>query len=362
MSQALACLKRLRAGFLLFAFLFSFPVLTAFGAELIRDFLVFPEVNVIHRSAAAEQAQVKRNDLAPAINLFYARDLARLRLLGEVYLSEDEAEIERLQLGWRFTPEHTLWAGRFHSPLGHWNLQYHHGAYVQTSITRPGIHEFEDLGGLLPTHVTGLLLEGPLTGTANQWFFTTAIGAGPTLDSGKLEPFDILSWGSNRSGVSAVARLVFSPRGDDGPGIGAFAGYTRIPEHDEPTLKTMQTIAGLFADWKHGSTHLISEFVWASNRVDSTAGQNRGSFTNAYLQIEQGWRPDWTVYARLEGTSGEALDPYLANFPAFVTERALVGLRYDFGRGQALKLELGDTHLQNQEYRQYVLQWSASFP
>ena len=81
--------------------------------------------------------------------------------MAEVFISNDEPlDIERLQAGGLATPETTIWLGRHHSPLDYWSTQFHHGAYLQTAIKRPAISEFDDHGGILPNHLSGLFIEG----------------------------------------------------------------------------------------------------------------------------------------------------------------------------------------------------------
>jgi len=64
-------------------------------------------------------------------------------------------DLERLHVRWS---SHGFWieAGRSHTDLGYWNLAYHHGKWLQPTIARPRIVQFEDSGGLLPIHWIGV--------------------------------------------------------------------------------------------------------------------------------------------------------------------------------------------------------------
>jgi hypothetical protein len=64
----------------------------------------------------------------------------------------------------------------------------------------------------------------------------------------------------------------------------------------------------------------------------------------------------------MEGTRASQNDPYLAQFPQFIKDRALVGVRYQFYRNMALKLELSKEHMMNDRYNQLPLRWTAVFP
>src|SRR3990172_6747543 len=148
-------------------------------AQAAQDAVVFPDVTVSRRHGLDPGTDLRRRDIEPLLDLFYSGDFGRWRVLGEVSLSEDEREIERLQLGWLLDADNTLWLGRFHNPLGYWNTQFHHGTYLQTSISRPGIHEHEHEDGALPTQLAGALWEGAYARDGAEGRYAAALGAGP---------------------------------------------------------------------------------------------------------------------------------------------------------------------------------------
>ena len=93
-------------------------------------------------------------------DLLISEHRGALRLLAEALVStRGDHEFERLQVGWTVSDETTLWLGRFHQPASAWNTSHHHGAFLQTAITRPWIERWEDEGGVLPQHLMGALLE-----------------------------------------------------------------------------------------------------------------------------------------------------------------------------------------------------------
>ena len=78
--------------------------------------------------------------------------------------------MERAQLGYSFSDALTFWVGRFHTPYGYWNTAFHHGAQIQTSVTRPLFIDFEDKGGILRAHSLGLLAHGRVpAGPGKLW-------------------------------------------------------------------------------------------------------------------------------------------------------------------------------------------------
>ena len=48
--------------------------------------------------------------------------------------------------------------GRYHTPINWWNTAFHHGAWLQTTISRPEMTQFG--GKFIPVHFVGALVEG----------------------------------------------------------------------------------------------------------------------------------------------------------------------------------------------------------
>ena len=76
-------------------------------------------------------------------------------------------EPERYLIQYSHSDYLNISAGRWHTAIGYYNTAYHHSAWFQTATGRPFLFEFEDEGGILPTHTvgvsaTGLIPSGPL--------------------------------------------------------------------------------------------------------------------------------------------------------------------------------------------------------
>lgn len=326
-----------------------------------QDFFLFPRANLIHVSDATAGSGLKHNDFDASLDFFYTAEFDKWRILGEFFISEDEHEAERLQIGWLTNANSTIWFGRYHNPQGYWNTQCHHGTYLQTSISRPGIHAFEDEGGIMATHLTGLALEGSYNNAENTWNYILALGAGPALEN-SLEPLGFFSSRGDSHKLSSTARFSYSPGINSSDEFGAFASRTLITGNGVPVAGVEQIASGFFSNWKWGKARLTGELFFVSSRVNFLAHSKRGSFTNAYLQPEYDWNPSWTFYTRFENTRGNKNDAYLALFPEFVKRRNLAGVRYNFALRQAFTVELSRSYRLNDEFNQITLQWSAGFP
>lgn len=323
------------------------------------DLLIFPAMQFTHLNRAV--AGRPQDKLQPEIDVFYSANRERLRFLAEFLVRDDEQEMERMQLGWLFHPAATLWVGRFHSPLGFWNSQHHHGAFMQTTISRPSILAFEDENGVLPSHILGVLAEGSIDATRGDFNYALGIGRGPELDD-ELEPVDILSPGGK--GKLAVAGRLSYREEDGASEFGAFAGHARVPiTNGGGPDEARQLVAGAFYTLETERLRLLGEVFRAANRLEGAGVSSRSAFTAAYLQPEYRMAPAWTVFGRLEATRNNHNNAYLDLFPDFVISRSILGSRIAAGRNQALKFELSHNERQDHaHFNQISLQWSMVYP
>lgn len=326
------------------------------------DVLLFPALHYDILESVPQQLNLKEQEFFARTSAFYAKDIGPLRFLSEFFLSDDELEIERLQIGWCATEHVSAWAGRFHAPIGFWNQEYHHGAYLVTSVTRPGIVEFEDDGGILPTHLTGLLLDGQKAVRNSIWEYTLAVGYAPKITVQGLEPLNLADPSISEHKLTTAIRLSYQPK-EFGPiKLGLFYMATTLNSEIVSTNKIKQNVAGayFYGEWRHWK--VTSAYFVLNNRIKTTASNNRGSFTNEYLQIDHMFNETWTIFGRVEDSENVENDPYLSFFPNFVTSRALLGVRYDFLKRHAITFEFGEVGVLDESYHHMTAQWSAVFP
>lgn len=315
--------------------------------------IVFPSINGDYRS------DLNEDDYDISADLFATYEKDRFRVLAEYFLSNEHQELERFQLGLSVN-NNLFWLGRFHNPIGYWNTQYHHGSFFETSISRPAITEYEDNGGILPMHQSGLLLEGAFNQSEHTLGYLLSIGAGPDLRD-ELEPWDILSPGSGTHKISTTLNLYLDSLFDHTALVGLFVNYTEIPARIANVDKIEQVVSGLYANWESAPWRLIASSFFVYNDISHRIGSEDDTFFTAYLQAEYSLRDQWIFYGRVEGTAGDEDDAYLALFPEFVEDRILGGMRYDFAKNNALKLEVSGNHTNQDDFTQVLLQWSAMF-
>ena len=337
--------------------------LPATGLAYEGEILLFPTVAGLHRNSPI--ADHPQDEIEPSLDAFYSASHERLRFLAEFFMSPDEKEMERMQIGWLPTPSTTMWLGRFHNPLGYWNTKFHHGSYLATTITRPGIIAFEEHGrGVLPTHISGLLLEETADTPIN---YSVALGVGPTLGITGLMPIDILQPTKRHGRLAASAKLTYRPVAGSLDEAGIFAAHTSIPA-ENPSMsmgitKVTQTLVGADLNREFGNLRLMGELYIVNNRIEPRHVAQSNTFTSGYVQAEYSIQPGWTLFGRVEDTADANGDPYLNLRPDFIKSRTLAGARYELSHNQALKLELSHSkHQDKPQFNQLAMEWSAVFP
>lgn len=301
-----------------------------------------------------------------------------------------EAEIERMQIGYGFSDAATVWAGRFHTPFGYWNTAFHHGAQIQTSIFRPHFLEFEDKGGILPTHTVGGWLTGdvPTTGgkvgydifagnapqisntatgtalaTSHRTGFSSITNAGTYAGSGKL---NAMQAGSTTHRWSAGFNAWFEPRAVDGLRIGLHGLRADVIDNTANVNRTLLNMFGGYFAYHGEPWEVLGEYYRFRNQDRSGGTGTHGSWAG-YAQI--GYNVGrWTPFARAERTKIDQTDNYFGVLSSGRSyQRVAAGLRFDVDPKAALKIEYLGTRKEDlgpgvtDKYPEFRLQYSIRF-
>lgn len=327
------------------------------------ELLLFPLAEGIFRAGQDSSLEEEDNELSPGVDFFGTFEIGRLHFLGEYFLNEDESELERAQIGWWFEETH-VWLGRYHAPIGLWGTQAHHGTYLQTSISRPALAEFEDDGGIFPVHATGVMIEGihNLGDWGIGYDFAFGLGSGFEFEKGSLEPLNLLNPNEGEQGLTRTARLSYYPDPWESTQIGFFVNFSTFPGSNLSIKEIEQQTSGAYVDWTIDRWHFISEIYYSQTEIVQPFQKLSSSFTAGYLQAEYKLDSDWTLYGRIEGNSDDASNSFLALFPSHITERQLVGVNYKLNKNHRLKLEFSSVNSLQDRYKKIVLEWSAVLP
>lgn len=307
---------------------------------------------------------------AAGADLLYAHAHGGLRLLAEGYVTDDEAGIDRLQLGWELRPETIVWLGKLHAPSSAWNFGQDHGHYLQTAITTPSIEKWAEYAGVLPQAISGLLLDTrrPI-GDSAAVQLTVALGIAPNPVGNPDESYWVrpLSAGVHRLAWSARVALLpdFAGTGS----LGLLAGRYRLDARDLGSNSFRfslvdQSVYGIYAegDWASWSLRSTLYYVDLSLRQQASYPRSEG-FSAAYIQLERRLDDRVTLFARHENSSRASESAYLrAVQGGFALRRSLIGARWDFLQHQAMTLELARSGTVNNSGNIVGLQWSAVVP
>ena len=337
-----------------------------------HEFLFFPSVDGFDTFSESD-ASVKDSSTEAALDLLYSFSGSRFRFLGEYLLSSDEAELERLQAGVRVGDGAFVWAGRFHAPAKFWNSEYHHGQYLQTSITRPALEEWEDDGGSHPAHITGLLLESEHQRDDESAIgLAASVGFAPLFEENGLAAHEVFE-GTSDHGLSLSLRVSYRPQYLSSTQFGFLAGWNEI--NVEPQTIPVpgrpesidQASLGVFGDWYWNDLRLLASFVYFDNELQVPTGNMDDTYLLGYAQLEYEANAVVTLFGRVEGGIDQDDSAYLELFETFIPERYMLGARWDVAEYHSLTIEVADTtygasFTGSRNFNEFRLQWSAVFP
>ena len=249
-------------------------------------------------------------------------------------------DLERLQVGYTVNDALTLWMGRFHTPFGYWNTAFHHGAQIQTSIVRPSFIDFEDKGGVLPTHSVGLWATGRIPVGDQRLTYDFYLANAHRIDLENGPGTGILNAGNVGS---ANGRAVFGGNlglvfrgGLNGLKVGGhwLAEKAQIDGGALPT--TDVRMMGAYVVYEENGWEVLGESYYFNNRSEGKSRRSNAGF----LQVGKNFGAV-TVFGRTERTSLSQDDPFFSQQASGRSyKRNAVGLKYDFSPVAAFKFEL----------------------
>ncbi len=297
----------------------------------------------------------------------------QFRVFGEYFITTEEHDLERFQIGYEVVPDTVIWLGRFHQPASAWDTEHHHGRYLQTAITRPSIENWEDEDGLIPQHITGALVESRRQlGAEASVQLSGGIGAGPAVTSDENEPINLVGNNPGKHGLSYMGRLAFLPDYVGTSSAGLLLGHDQLFATSPVALATLRSnhavlsIYGAYADWNVDAWRFIGAGYYVDVALDRPNPDR--SFISGYLQGERQLPHQLTAFGRVENSSRMRESPYVALIDGHSSDiditirREAAGLRWDYARRQALTGEVDHEISLSHGGYEVRLQWSAAIP
>jgi hypothetical protein len=297
----------------------------------------------------------------------------QFRVFGEYFITTEEHDLERFQIGYEVVPDTVVWLGRFHQPASAWDTEHHHGRYLQTAITRPSIENWEDEDGVIPQHITGALVESRRQiGTDAGVQLSGGVGAGPALTTRNNVPIDLVGNNPGKHGLSFTGRLAFLPDYVGTSSAGLLVGHDQLFARSAIAMATLRSnratlsIYGAYVDWSVDAWRFIGSGYYVDVALDRPTPDE--SFISAYLQAERQLPHRLTAFGRVERSPGMPESRYVALLDDHTTNiditirREAAGLRWDYARRQALACEFDHEISLSQRGYEVRLQWSAAIP
>ena len=246
------------------------------------------------------------------------------------------ATLERLIVRYDFRDWLKLSGGRYHNPISYWNTAFHHGSWLQPSVSRPRIVGYGT--PYLPIHFNGLLAEGALHTGPVIVAYEAGIGNG--RQDALTAPGDA---GDNNGSLALLGGLRLRSIAIPGAELGVHAyddGFEssggRIDERILSAHLAFQR-----------DVELIAEFLRITHE-HQVPGIEGSYGTNAYY-VHAGYRLPSALFGLRPYVRYEQVDDPEDNdfvFAPALGYTALVGgIRWDFSDFAAIKAEYRDEEI-----------------
>ena len=267
-------------------------------------------------------------------------------------------DVERGQLGYDLNDDWTVWVGRFHTPYGVWNTAYHHGKELLPTISRPRFLDFEDSGGVLPSHSVGWWLHGKSdNGGSGRFKYDLFVANGSRIvtnaaGTGGISDFNLLKTDHPNAEVGANVGYQFRSGSLDGLTVGINAYQTVVNSYvysgaadtsvysntNLPNAMVSQVMTGAYANYESDRFDASFEYYGISdtNRMPSFSDSHQNSFY--FIQTDYAVTPKIHPYAMFEKASIDANDTYFQNLIDSMSYiRTSLGVRYDLSAEACVK-------------------------
>jgi hypothetical protein len=289
-------------------------------------------------------------------NLFMTSRISpRAGVLAELVVEPDDSngigvDLERLLFNYSVSDSLNVSLGRYHSSIGYYNTAYHHSSWMQTTVARPFLFQFEDDGGILPIHNVGLSINGALPSGSLGLHYVVEVGNGRTSRSRLDEAVQNAIDENNRKSVNLAMYL----RPERWRGLQAgFSYYLDRLTPDAGTLfqdpanpfpgpvasrpRIDERILAAHVVYQTGRLEWLSEGILVQHDLNGYRAFNTPGF---YSQISRRWgqvRP----YFRYQYINAATYEPVFGDVG--LRQGPSAGLRFDFTESAAFKVQYDRT-------------------
>jgi hypothetical protein len=282
------------------------------------------------------------------LDLFITPNFDRVKMLAELNFEVAEGgglatDLERLQFGYIVNDSLTAWIGRFHTPYGYWNAAFHHGAQLQTAVTRPRFVDFEDKGGILPAHSVGVWGTGQVAMGPGKLRYDGYVANGSRIVDGIVD-FNAHRDDNTNKAVGGNIGYRFGGALDGLLlGLHALKENVSVYQGDALQARTQLNFTGGYLYFDAEPWEAIGEYYRFRNK-DLSGGSGTHASWAAFLQVGHTFMDFWTPYYRWEKAVLDQSDLYFAAQESGRSySRHVLGIRYSLNPNTALKFEANRT-------------------
>ena len=241
-------------------------------------------------------------------------------------------ELERLIIRYDLNDRFKASFGRFHTPINYWNTAFHHGQWLQTTISRPEMTQFGS--SFLPVHFVGAMVEGQIPAAGLNLNYDAGVGNG----RGQVisRPGDFGDVNNNRAWL---VNAFIKPTGLYGLRVGGSVYRDLVNPVSGAVAREWIESAHLV--WDRETPEFIAEFANVTHHP-----VNGGGTTNSQaFYVQAAWRLPFAKalkpYYRFDYMHVPRSDAVFKSVvPVF--HSSTVGLRYDITSFAAFKVEYRD--------------------
>ena len=240
-----------------------------------------------------------------------------------------ELSVERSIIRYDYNDYFKLSFGKYHTPLGYWNTAFHHGAWLQTTITRPEMIQFG--GTFIPTHFVGVEAEGNIPSGGLGLGYNVGLGNGRSSILSKSGDS-----GDSNDNRSWVANLYARPTRFYGLQLGASVYRDKLTP--QPGRNFEEWITGADVVWTKEKPEFLAEYANVHHRDVLTLNTWDSQAFYVQLAYRLPWQQSkWKPYYRYEYIHKPEDDPTLVN--VLDLSGSTFGVRYDITNYAAFKGE-----------------------
>ncbi len=203
-----------------------------------------------------------------------------------------EVQVERSIIRYDYNDYFKISFGKYHTPISYWNTAFHHGAWLQTTVSRPEMVRFG--GTFIPIHFVGLQAEGNIPSGGLGLGYNVGLGNGRSSILSKAG--DNGDSNDNRAWVASVfarpARLY---------GLQFGGAVYRDKLTPEPGRNFEELITSAHLVWTKEHPEFLSEFANVHHRDVLTSNTYNSQAFYIQLAYRLPWQENkWKPYYRFE--------------------------------------------------------------